>query len=263
MIFMKDNRKLWPPKLRSALKKALMTHGMDRVPDGIQIKYLHNCKEDSRTIEIRTNPDATERVSKHQYVRDFHGTDECIARFLDIAIDFSHRVERRNRRTKAVIDAGYDPLKPPMHCLEAHPLMALAMNLVEEGKAGIEGEFYSSHGILNAVDDIKCTSSGRSFWLRLEIAGFALYVSGGVPEAIKAGIPEKTKLVEMIQLPLCSDPDINNAVASIEVKYIKDRFFGGKEQTGFILHKTDLIAIARSPASIDCAWKDMKPKPQM
>ena len=244
----------WPPRLRALLRARLATSGMAAIPKNMVIRY-----EDgpSPCIEIRHRPCATERCSVHDKVTGFDGSHDAISRFLDVATLHAQAMHRRAARMAALERAGHDADSPPLHAVEAHPLIVLARRLMDEGKGGISAVLEIEDGVMLARP-LTLTLDGARVTMAT-VRESQVRIAGEWPEAVVATMGGR-RLDEVLSLPSTRDGALDDAVHDLVVASAEG-LGGADPELVLRLRPAPAVALANTPPDEDGAWKDMVPRP--
>lgn len=256
---MTDPRRSWPARLRAVLRRDLAELGMDSVPSDLTIRYnLPLGRTMSPWLEVRHDPGPTERMSVIDHVTEFNGSDEAIARFVEVGRLHVMRMLRRDARRDALLAAGHHLRKPPLHALEADALTALAFQLVQAGVAAIDGEIGNDDGLLE-IHNLALTWEGRT--IRLVKPGtMRLEIDGVWPESLAAALAGRP-LGDAVRLPSCGDAELDRAAAAIPI--LRAQTTENREVPALLiqLERSAVVEVAATPCGEDGGWKAMRPVP--
>lgn len=245
----------WPPRLRRALRDRLSARGLT-IPNGLVIQYgPRPGRGDERQpwITVMHRPGRSETCSVHDMHLPFRGEDD-----VGVVTDLSERhalaMLRRDARDDALEAGGHEPRRPPLHMVEATPLVALAMALVEAGLAGLNGDAHVDNGELHLTRTTLVTPAGH---VAIERSRTLTLASDKVwPATVLAGLVGKP-LTRAVSLPSSGRADIDEAVSRLTITHADSRTDGIVIQ----IEVAPLVAVVATDRGDDRRWLHMEPTP--
>lgn len=246
-------KRSWPTLLRHALRAHLATRGMT-IPEGLVIRYREGVNGGPGSVDVRDDPLPTETATRFTHVaRPVHDDGRASREFLEAAMRHVRQMRRARARLDALVAAGHDPRHPPMHAVEAHPLIVLAFALNERGEAGICGETGIQDGVMWARE-LVMTANDVPITIRTATTA-RISFAGEWPETL--GAISGIALRDLLELPKAEREIVDRAMDALVV----ERSWLDRGRLVLELAPVDVLPIRDTPPGEDGRWKSMEPVP--
>lgn len=247
--------KHWPPRLRHALRARLASLGAP-LPSDLVIRHVTRATSDltaQYSIEIRHSPGAGERMSVSDVHAPFRGEQDLEA-VVQMGVRHAMAMNRRDARAQALASGGHDVHRPPIHMVEASPLVALAWALVESDRAGIDGQVHIVNGCMTLTRATITTPAGV---IMIDGARTIRVQSAETwPDTVVLAMSGR-KLSTVISLPACGRRDVDDAVSALVITAARNGESGFKLEVG----SSPVLPLTTDDHGDDRTWLEMEPIP--
>lgn len=192
-------------------------------------------------------------MSVHDVHAPFRG-EEDIEAVIAMGVRHAMAMNRRDARARALEAGGHDVHRPPVHMVEASPLIALAWTLVATGRAGIDGTVYIDNGQLLLRGTAIMSPEGG---MAIDGARTLIIPSDKAwPDTVLAAMTGRP-LRDVVALPACGRPDIDEAVATLEITEASQ----DDREIVMRVGSTPVLVLTEDDHGDDRTWLAMEPIP--